>query len=179
MEKNELYARARRAYELGRAKVALLSMGAAALLAAAAVALGRSPAEIGVLAVFLVPLAGALAFRGRAGGRAVWPGLVAGGIAMVLPLAVVFSGHVWLGPDCMRFCLPACVLGGAVAGAAIASLAAGQAEGENEFLLAGIAIAALVASLGCGLAGSAGLAGMAIGALVTGTPVWLLAHARR
>ena len=71
MEKNELYARARRAYELGRAKVASKAMGAAAVLALAAVTLGRSPAQIAFLAVLLVPLVGALAFRGRAAGRAV------------------------------------------------------------------------------------------------------------
>jgi len=179
MEKTELYARARRAYELGRAKIALQAMGAAALLATAAVVLGRPVAQIGLLAVFLLPLAGALAFRGRAAGRAVWPGLVAGGTAMLLPLAVVVAGHAWLGPDCMRFCLPACVVGGAVAGAAIALLAARQADGEREFLLGGIAVAALAASLGCALAGSAGLLGMAMGAVVASAPILLIAHARR
>jgi len=179
MEKNELYARARRAYDIGRAKVASKAMVAAAALAAAAVALGRSPGQIALLALFLLPLAGVLAFRGRAGGRAVWPGLVAGGTAMLLPLGVVAAGDAWLGVDCMRFCLPACVVGGALAGAAIASLAAAEQDGEGEFLLAGISLAAITASLGCGLAGSAGLAGMAIGALVAGTPVWFVAHARR
>jgi hypothetical protein len=179
MEKNELYARARRAYELGRAKVASQAMVAAAALAAASVALGRSPGQIALLALVLLPLAGGLAFRGRAAGRAVGPGLVAGGTAMLLPLGVVFAGDAWLGFDCMRFCLPACVIGGAVAGAAITSLAAAEQEGEREFLLAGISLAALTASFGCGLAGSAGLLGMALGAFVAGAPVWLVAHARR
>jgi hypothetical protein len=179
MEKNELYGRARRAYELGRAKVASKAMGAAAVLALAAVALGRSPTQIALFALLLVPLVGALAFRGRAAGRAVWPGLVAGGTAMLLPLGVVVAGDAWLGVDCMRFCLPACVVGGGLTGAAIASLAARQETGEREFLLGGIAVAALTASLGCGLAGSAGLAGMAIGAVVGGAPVLVAAHARR
>jgi len=179
MEKNELYARARRAYELGRAKVASKAMGAAAVLALAAVTLGRSPAQIAFLAVLLVPLVGALAFRGRAAGRAVWPGLLAGGVAMLLPLGVVMGGDAWVGIDCMRFCVPACVVGGALTGAAIASLAARQDSGESEFLLGGIAVAALTASLGCGLAGGAGLVGMAIGAVVGGAPVLVAAHARR
>jgi hypothetical protein len=179
MEKNELYARARRAYELGRAMVASKAVLAAAVLAAVAVALGRSPAQIAVVTLCLVPLAGVLAYRGRAAGRAVLPGLVAGGAAMLLPLGVVAAGDAWLGIDCMRYCLPACVVGGALAGAAIASLAAAEQDGEREFLLAGVSLAALAASLGCGLAGTAGLAGMTIGALVAGTPVWLLAHARR
>jgi hypothetical protein len=179
MEKNELYARARRAYEVGRAKVASKAVLAAAVLAAAAVALGRSPSQIAIVTVCLVPLAGVLAYRGRAAGRAVLPALVAGGAAMLLPLGVVAAGDSWLGVDCMRFCLPACVVGGALAGAAIASLAATEHDGEREFLVAGISLAALAASLGCGLAGTAGLAGMTIGALVAGTPVWLLAHARR
>jgi len=179
MEKNELSARARRAYEWGRAKVAAKATVAAAVLALAAVALGRSPGQIAFVALFLLPLAGVLAFRGRGAGRAVWPGLVAGGVAMILPLGVVVAGDAWLGADCMRFCLPACVVGGALTGAAIASLAARQEAGESEFLLGGIAVAALTASLGCGLAGTAGLVGMALGAVVAGAPVLIAVHARR
>src|SRR5207237_7621627 len=120
--------------------------------------------------LFLLPLAGVLAFRGRAGGRAVWPALVAGGTAMLLPLGVVAAGAAWLGVDCMRFCLPACVVGGALAGAAIASLAAAAQDGEGEFLLSGISLSALTASLGCGPAGDAGLAGVAHGAPVAAAP---------
>lgn len=179
MEKTELHARARKAYELGRAKIALQAMAGAALLSAVAVALGRPWAQIGPLGAVLLPLCAGLVFRGRASGRAVLPGLVAGGIAMLLPIGVAFAGHAWLGPGCLRFCLPACVVGGAIAGAAIATVAARQPDGESEFLAGGVAVAALAASLGCALAGSAGLAGMAIGAVATGTPVWLAAHARR
>ena len=179
MEKNELVARARRAYEIGRAKVASKAVIAAIALAAAAVALGRPPRQIALVALFLLPLAGALAFRGRAAGRAVWPGLVAGGAAMFLPLGVVVAGDAWLGFDCMRFCLPACVVGGALTGAAIASLAARQDTGESEFLLGGIAIAALTASLGCGLAGTAGFVGMGLGVITAGAPVLIAVHARR
>src|SRR5256885_13755526 len=109
-------------------------MGAAAVLAFAAVALGRPLAQIALFAVFLVPLAGVLAFRGRAAGRAVWPGLVAGGAAMLLPLGVVVAGDAWVGADCMRFCLPACVVGGAGTGAALASLAARPSAGERAYL---------------------------------------------
>jgi len=179
MERTELYARARRAYEAGRAKMALQAVTGAASLGVVAVALGRPWPQIALLGAFLVPLCGVLAFRGRAAGRAVWPGLGAGGIAMLFPIGVLFAGHAWLGPGCMRFCLPACVVGGAVAGVAIATVASRQDDGEGEFLLGGIAIAALAASLGCTLAGGAGLLGMAMGALVTGAPVWLVAHARR
>jgi hypothetical protein len=179
MERIELSARARRAYEAGRAKVAAQAVFGAALLGVVAVALGRPWPQIALPGAFLVPLCGVLAFRGRASGRAVWPGLVAGGMAMLFPIGVVFAGHAWLGPDCMRFCLPACVVGGAVAGVAIATVASRQDDGDGEFLLGGIAIAALAASLGCTVAGGAGLLGMAMGALVTGAPVWLIAHARR
>jgi hypothetical protein len=179
MERTELSARARRAYEAGRAKVALQAAIGAASLGVVAVALGRPWPDIALLGAFLVPLCGVLAFRGRASGRAVWPGLVAGGIAMLFPIGVAFAGHAWLGPGCMRFCLPACVVGGAIAGAGLAGVAAHQTDGESEFLLGGIAVAALAASLGCALAGGAGLFGMAMCALVTGAPVWLVAHARR
>ena len=179
MEQIDLRSRARRAYELGRARASAKAAGAALLLAAVAIVLGRPLDLTAVLSAALVPLVFVLAFRGRAAGRAVWPGLAAGGAAMLLPLAVRTAGCELFGPSCMRFCLPAAILGGAIAGAGIGLLAARQGENDREFLLSGMAIAGLAASLGCTLAGASGVLGMAAAAVAAGTPIWLGARVRR
>ena len=105
MEQIDLRSRARRAYELGRARAGAKAAGAALLLAAVAVVLGRPLDLTALLSAALMPLVFVLAFRGRAAGRAVWPGLAAGGAAMLLPLAVRTAGCELFGPSCMRFCL--------------------------------------------------------------------------
>src|SRR5437660_1366461 len=89
------------------------------------------------------------------------------------------AGCGLFGPTCMRFCLPASILGGAIAGAGIGLLAARQGEDDREFLLSGMAIAGLAASLGCTLAGASGVLGMAAAAVAAGTPIWLGARVRR
>ena len=179
MEPIELRRRARRAYELGRARLGAKAAGAALLIAAAAVGLGR-PLEISaLLCSVLAILTFALAFGGGAAGRAVWIGLAAGTFAMLLPLAVMTAGCSMFGPACMRFCLPTCVVAGGAIGAVVAMLARRQEKGALEFLAAGASVAALTASLGCTLAGAAGVAGMAAGTILAGTPVWLAARAAR
>jgi hypothetical protein len=179
MEPIELRARARRAYELGRARLGAKAAAAALLIAAAAVALGRPLDLTALLSAALAVLVAALAFRGGASGRAVWAGLSAGSGAMLLPLAVLTAGCRLFGPACLRFCLPACVVGGAAMGAALAILARRQEQGEREFLASGAVVAAVTASLGCTLAGVGGVAGMALGTVLAGTPVWLAARAHR
>jgi len=179
MEPIELRARARRAYELGRARLGAKAAAAALAIAAAAAALGRPLLLTAVLGAALASLAAALVFRGRASGRAVWTGLWAGSAAMVLPLALSTLGCRMFGEACMRFCLPVCMVGGLAMGFALATVARGQEEGEVEFLAGGAAVAALAASLGCTLAGAGGIAAMALGTVLAGAPVWLAARASR
>ena len=179
MEPIELRVRARRAYQLGRARLGAKAGAAALLIAAAAVALGRPLDLTALLGAALAVLAAALAFRGGASGRAVWAGLAAGSGAMLLPLALITAGCHMFGPACMRFCLPACVVGGCAMGAALAILARRQERGTREFLAAGAVVAALTASLGCTLAGAGGVLGMALGTVLAGTPVWLAVRAQR
>ena len=127
----------------------------------------------------LALLAAGIAFRGGAAGRAVWAGLAAGSGAMLLPLAIMTAGCRLFGPACMRFCLPACVAGGCLMGGAVATLAGREDHGAREFLVAGAAVAGLTASLGCTLAGAAGVLGMALGTVAAGALIWLAARARR
>jgi hypothetical protein len=179
MEPIELQQRARRAYQLGRARLGAKAAGAALLIAAAAVGLGR-PLEISaVVCAALAIVTSTLAFRGGAAGRAVWTGLAAGGGAMLVPVVLMTVGCAMFGPVCMRFCLPACVVAGCAIGAVVATLARRQEHGALEFLAAGVSVAALTASLGCTVAGAAGVLGMAVGTVLAGTPVWLAARADR
>jgi len=118
METIELRQAARRAYELGRVRFGAKLAAAALVVGAAAVGLGR-PVGISVaLSIALGALVGLFAFRGGAAGRAVWPALAAGTAAMFFPLAIRTAGCSLFGPQCMRFCLHACVAGGVAMGAA-------------------------------------------------------------
>ena len=129
MEPIELRARARRAYELGRARLGARAAGAALLIAAAAVGLGRPLDLTAALGAALAVVAAALAFRGGASGRAVWSGLSAGSGAMLLPLVLMTAGCRMFGPACMRFCLLVCVVAGSAMGVALAILATGEGIG--------------------------------------------------
>jgi hypothetical protein len=178
MELIEVRDRALRAYELGRVRVGAKAASAALLVGVAAVGLGRPLALTAVLCAALAAVVGVTAFRGGTAAHAVWPALAAGAGAMFLPLAIRTAGCSLFGPECMRFCLPACVAGGVVMGAALAFAARREEHGPREFLVAGAAIAALTASLGCSLAGATGVLGMAVGTLAAGAPIWLAARAR-
>jgi hypothetical protein len=179
METIELRQVARRAYQLGRVRLGAKLGAAALVVGAAAVGLGR-PVGISVaLCTALAALVGLIAFRGGAAARAVWPALAAGTVAMFFPLAIRTAGCSLFGPQCMRFCLHACVAGGVAMGAALALTARREESGAHEFLLAGAAIAALAASLGCSLVGAGGVLGMAVGTLAAGAPIWIAARAVR
>jgi hypothetical protein len=167
-----LETRARRAYELGRLRWALRIAPFVLAATAAVIALGR-PIDLScALCAALLPLSVGLAFRGGSAGHAVVPGLLAGSVALAMPLLVQTLGHVCLGPSCMEFCLPACVVGGAIAGLLIAR----RARGEPRFALAALAIAGLTGALGCTLAGLAGVVGMLAGSVAVGAPVLIAAQ---
>jgi hypothetical protein len=170
LDESVLAARARRAYEVGRLRWSLRLAPAVAAAFAAAVACGR-PLDLcfalGAAALLLVV---GLSFAGGEAGRAAAPGLVAGGFALVLPLAVRTLGHLCIGDACMSLCLPSCVAGGAIGGCFLALRAAREERG-GVFIAAAVAVAGLLGALGCTLAGLSGVAGMIAGVFVAGTPV--------
>jgi hypothetical protein len=179
METSELRQTARRAYELGRVRLSGKVAGAALLVGAAAVGLGRPLVTTALLGSVLAALVAFIVFRGGPAGRAVWPALASGTGAMFLPLAIRTAGCSLFGPQCMRFCLPACVAGGAVMGVALALTARHEERGAGELLTAGAAVAALTASIGCSVMGAAGVLGMALGTIAVGAPIWLAARPAR
>jgi hypothetical protein len=167
-----LEARARRAYEWGRLRSSLRLAPLILAAAAAALACGRPLSSICALAGLLLPLSLGLSIAGGAGGRAVMPGLVAGTVALACPVLLHTVGHACLGPSCMMLGIPACVVGGAAAGALIASRAAGEESG-GRFLLPAATVAGLMGALGCSLAGAAGVLGMLAGIVLAGAPTLL------
>src|SRR5262245_50078837 len=100
----ELRALSRRAYEGGRLRGALRTGVWVLPLAATAVL----PCQTGVTgcaltgALFAVVVA--LLWRGQTAGRAVMPGLMAGLVALALPIGVQLVGHACASPRCMAFC---------------------------------------------------------------------------
>lgn len=169
-----LLARARKAYELGRLRWALRILPAVLLAGAAAVACGRPLDMSCLLCGALFALGAGLLFYGGPAARAVRPGLWAGVPALALPLLVRTLGHVCLGPSCMQLCMPACILGGVAAGVAIGLLGARE-ERPLPFMVPALVIAALLGSLGCAIAGLAGVLGMLAG-LAAGLPILVTAR---
>jgi hypothetical protein len=170
-----LEVRARRAYELGRLRWSLRVAPFVLIAAGAAMACGRPPGASCALGVCILALATGLGFAGGGAGRAVLPGLVGGSAALAMPLLVGTVGFACIGQACMSFCLPACVLGGAIAGALIGVRARREERGAS-FVLPALLLAGLTGALGCTMAGVAGVVGMVAGALVAGTPVLLVAR---
>ena len=136
METIELRQAARRAYELGRVRLGAKLAVASLVVGAAAVGLGRPVGITAALSVVLAALVGLIAFRGGSAGRALWPALAAGTAAMFFPLAIRTAGCSLFGPQCMRFCLHACVAGGVAIGAALALAARREESGAREFIIA-------------------------------------------
>ena len=170
-----LEARARRSYELGRLRWALRSAPLVLAAGTAAVACGRPFALTCILTFALLGLTVAFSFRGGSASRAVTPGLAAGSLALAMPLLMATLGHACFGPACLKLGLPACIFGGALAGLVIARSAV-RAHPGIGFLAAAVAVGALAGSLGCTMAGAAGVFGMLAGAVLAGAPVLVVAR---
>jgi len=84
-------------------------------------------------------------------------------------------GHACFGPACMSLALPACVVGGGLAGVVIARTTV-RRDADLPFVLGALAVAALTGALGCTLAGAAGVLGMLAGVVMAGAPVLVAAR---
>lgn len=170
-------ARARRAYERGRAKRALALAAPVLLMVAAAALLGsrRSTFVPGGLA--LLGTSWFFLWRGQTLGRAVLPGVLAGVAPLVLALAARSYGHLCTGDRCMSLCIPACSLGGLVAGALIARTARDTPH-RGRFIVGASTLAVLVGALGCSCVGFGGIAGLGLGLALAVAPATLSGRAR-
>jgi hypothetical protein len=165
-----LLAQARRAYERGRLRRAALEGLAVTPLVAGLVLVCPQPALAVVAGALLYPVVVGLRWRGQAWGRAVWSGLLAGSIPIVVSLLTLACAGVCPLRAYGAVCLGACVAGGLAAGIVVGLRAARQGSGSGAFLAAAGLLVALVGVPACGFAGVAGGFGLLIGATAGAAP---------
>ena len=154
--------RVRRAYELARLRRALWSFAPILVVVVGATLIGGRYAVAMPTGVLLFA-GGVLAlWYGREPGRGVLPGAVGGSLALVLALCANQMGHLCTGERCMSWCLPACVVGGVLAGGIVSFVGFRQRRGVGYWLSAS-AITLLTGVLGCSCVGYAGVGGLAVG----------------
>jgi hypothetical protein len=154
--------RMRRAYELARLRRALWAVAPLLLLSAIVAAIGGRYA-VALPTGLLLFAGGVLAlWYGREPGFGVLPGALGGGLALVLALCANQMGHFCTGERCMSWCLPACVVGGVLAGAVVSVVGIRQRRRAGYWLSAS-AITLLTGALGCSCVGYAGVAGLGAG----------------
>jgi hypothetical protein len=172
-----LLQRARRSYELGRARAGINS----ALKAVPAVGLSVFISNASVLSLVvglaLLLLTLTLRWLGQAYGRAIVPGFLAGSAPLVLPLLLRGTGHCCIGGVCWSVCMLGCVAGGLAAGASIGWASAREREQRWAFLGAATLLASLLGTLGCAAVGVAGTLGMLLAVMVS-LPLGLVVQAR-
>lgn len=161
--------RARRAYELGRARRAAIFAAPILALPAIAGAMAPEPAAPYALGALLYVVAALCAYLGRDLARGVLPGVAAGFVPFALVHAARAYGHVCTGSGCMSLCLPACVAGGLAAGAAFAYVVRRRRSSRAAWISAGL-VASLTGSLACTCVGLGGVAGLLAGILVGAAP---------
>lgn len=160
-ERREMERRARVRYEWARAKRALVGFAPLLLVVAVATAIARHPSATAALG-FAAFIAGAtMLWYGRDPKRAVLPGVLAGFVPLVLALCTSHV-HGCTGDGCMMMCVPACGVGGLVAGLAVASVGNRRRAG-TVFWLSASALALLTGAMGCACVGYSGIVGLAAG----------------
>jgi hypothetical protein len=171
MDSIEVSAIARRTrirYEWARLKRALLGLAPLLLVVAVAAAVARRPALTGAFGLAAFVSGAALLWYGRDPQRAVLPGVLSGLVPLMLALCANRL-HFCSGGACISWCMPACSLGGLVAGFLVARSGNRRRAGPS-FWLASSALALLTGAMGCACVGYSGLAGLALGFAVGVTP---------
>jgi hypothetical protein len=163
--------RARARYELGRLRRALLGVCPLLPLVLLALWFTARPASTACFGLGAIALGASMLWYGRDPQRAVLPGVAAG----LIPLALSLCANQihQCGPGgCTSFCAPACTLGGAVAGLAIASVGRRRRLGIR-FWLGASWIALLTGAMGCSCVGYTGLLGLGVGVALGVVPALL------
>jgi len=171
-EMTSIRRRARRAYELGRLRWALTRSLCVTPFLLAALAPRQELATTAGAVALLFAVAVALSVYGRAAGRALFPALAAGLVPLIAPISMCVLGHACDSARCMSLCLPACCIGGLIAGAIVAARARQETDLDERRLFLGAAcvIVALTGAVGCTVAGAAGVLGMMGATLLASAP---------
>ena len=154
--------RARIRYEVTRMRRALIGFAPVLLVVAIAALVAKRPSATVAFGIVMFSVGVVLLWYGRDLKRAVLPGVAAGLVPLVLVLCANHVRHVCMGDNCMMVCIPACTVGGIVAGLAVASVGVRHRSGPS-FWFASSAVALLTGAMGCVCVGYAGIAGLALG----------------
>lgn len=161
IELKAIQRRLRRSYEWARVRRALLGVSPLALAVAVAVCVSHRPEFVLTLGVLALFVGAGFLWYGREPQRALVPGVVAGAVPLTLAL-VANQVHTCGADGCGTWCVPACVLGGVVAGLSVASVGNARKAGP-WFWVAASSMALLTGAMGCACVGYAGVAGLALG----------------
>lgn len=169
---------ARRAYERGRARLALRGAAVVLPMTVTSLACCNRPAVSLALGACLFAVTALALFRGSLQGRAAGAGLLAGTVPLLLPLAVRWSGHGCCADGCDGTWVGACLGAGLLAGALVGA-AARRERRPVPFLLVAGSLAAVAGAMGCVPAGVGGVIAMMGAMLVASAPQAMWAPARR
>ena len=153
--------RARFRYEWARLRRALVGFALVLVIAAIAVALARHPTTTAALGLGTFLFGVIILWYGKDYRRAVLPGVAAGLVPLVLSLCATHIHHC-TGDGCMMVCVPACIVGGLLAGIAVAVMAIHR-RARLQFLLPASGLALLTGAMGCACVGYAGVVGLGVG----------------
>lgn len=154
--------RARLRYEGARLRRAFVGFAPVLLVVALAAVFAKRPPATVALGIGVFALGIALLWYGRNLKRAVLPGLAAGLIPLVLALCANHVHHACMGSECIMVCLPACAVGGVVAGLAVAGVGLRARSGAG-FWMAASSVAVLTGAMGCVCVGYSGIIGLGLG----------------
>lgn len=171
--------RARDAYERARWRRALVNAWPVAALLALAVGTGVTWSRALPFALANLIVATIALQRGRELGRAVITGWIAGSVPLVVSLLACRVPHACVAGTCYQWCVPACMLAGAIAGVWVMRRAMRSSDGRTGHALVGAAIACTTGAIGCMALGLGGTLGMLVGVALASAPAWALGHRSR
>lgn len=170
--------RARFHYEWARARSALLGASPILLVTLAAAWLGSRPTSAVLIGSVVFVWGALLLWYGRDPRKALLPGFAAGIVPLTFALCATLVGHGCTGNACLSLCVPACALGGLVAGLAVAAVGHRRRHGA-VFWLSASGIALLTGAMGCACVGYSGVLGMSLGYVAGMIPAGLKALSAR
>jgi hypothetical protein len=153
--------RVRRAYEIGRARWAVLGFLPALALPAIVMCVDGVSLRTVLLGLGMFALGVVLLWLGRDRARGVLPGLVAGLLPLVGALCAPRM-HVCMAGQCMSVCLAVCAGAGLLGGAGI-GFVAHRLRASVWFIGTASAVTLATGALGCACVGLGGVLGMAGG----------------
>ncbi|HYV86431.1 MAG TPA: hypothetical protein VFB49_11010 [Patescibacteria group bacterium] len=172
-----LAARARRAYETGRLGSAASRALPLLPLACLPILCCPDPARSIACGVALVAVVTCCLWRGEALRRGVRPGLIAGGVPLMIPVVAQATGHLCGIGRCL-IDPTICIVAGVAGGIALGVFAPRPREAHGIPLVTASLIAGLTGSVGCWMYGLVGVAGMVVGLLAGAAPVLAVRRAR-